>query len=256
MTALPSDFLTMPLAHRGLHDAVAGRPENSIAAFNAAIENGYGTELDAQMSADGQAMVFHDYDLTRLTGVQATVQQRTANALGELSLLNSAEKIQTLETVLQCVAGRVPVMVEIKDQDGLLGPNVGALEKAVAKVVTSYQGPVAVMSFNPHSVIALDKFAPDTPHGLATGNFPAKVWPQLPQETRKMLRKIPYLQRSGACFITHSIAGLHRPLVQRIKANGMPVLCWTVTSQEVEDEARRFADNITFEGYRPQVTKA
>ncbi|MGR3660856.1 MAG: glycerophosphodiester phosphodiesterase family protein [Paracoccaceae bacterium] len=253
MTALPSDFLTIPLAHRGYYDVASGCPENSIAAFGAAIENGYGMELDVQISADGRAMVFHDYDLARLTGNQGVVQQHSAHALGELTLLGSDEKIQTLENVLKAVAGRAPLLIEIKDQDGALGANVGALEKAVAKALNAYQGPVAVISFNPHSVIAFAEYAPDTPRGLATGDFSENIWPQIPEETRNRLRDIPDLKRSGASFISHKVSDLERPLVQSIKASGMPVLCWTVTSQEVEDTARRCADNITFEGYRAQV---
>jgi glycerophosphoryl diester phosphodiesterase len=256
MIALPNAFLTTPLAHRGYHDFDTGCPENSIAAFVAAIDSGYGIELDVQISSDGQAMVFHDYDLDRMTAEVGAVKFRTAADLGRVKLNNSDETIPTLARVLQAVAGRTPILVEIKDPNGSLGSSFGALEQAVAKVVVDYEGPVAVMSFNSNSVAALAEYAPDVPRGLATGPFKPQNWRLVPSAVRRYLRKIPNFKWTGASFISHRAADLRRPLLQKIRASGTPVLCWTINSQADEDIARQFADNITFESYPANIPAA
>ncbi|MEX5727497.1 glycerophosphoryl diester phosphodiesterase [Rhodovulum iodosum] len=253
MTALPPAFLAAPIAHRALHDRAAGRPENSLAAVRAAVAAGYGIEIDIQPSADGVPMVFHDADLARLTGAAGAVSARPAAELSELPLLGGDEGIPTLEAVLETVAGRVPILIEIKDQDGALGRDVGALERAVAKVLGDYDGDVALMSFNPHSVIALAEAAPDRPRGLTTCAFEAENWPGLPAATRETLRGIPDYDRAGACFISHRWSDLARPRVAELKAQGAAVLCWTVHDEAEEAQAREVAQNITFEGYAPSA---
>ena len=153
--ALPQSMIEIPLAHRGLHDAAKGRIENAMASFQAAINGGYGIELDVQLSADGQAVSFHDDTLDRLTGETGLVRDRTAHALGEISLNGSRDTIPTFREVLDLVAGKVPLLIEIKDQDGAFGEDVGPLERAVARDLEGYIGDCAVMSFNPHSVAAM-----------------------------------------------------------------------------------------------------
>lgn len=246
---LPDSFLTRPLAHRGLHDKTAGRPENSPAAFAAAVGAGYGIELDVQMSADAQAIVFHDYDLGRLTGATGLVTQRTAADLGQITLNHSTDTIPTLAQVLALVAGRAPLLIEIKDQDGTLGPDVGPLERAVTAALHGYQGPVALMSFNPHAVLACATLAPDVPRGLVTDPFTAADWPTVPAATRDRLRMVPDYTAAGCDFISHNRKDLAALRVSELKQNGTKVLCWTIRSPSQETEARQVADNITFEGY-------
>jgi len=251
MTALPACFLTRPIAHRGLHDASDGRPENSVVAFRAAIAAGYAIELDVQMSLDGVAMVFHDYHLSRLTGQNGPVAQRPASDLSRIQLSGSQNAITDLEQVLGLIAGQVPLLVEIKDQDGNMGQNVGALEAAVAQALRSYRGPVAVMSFNPYSVCAFGEIRSDIPLGLVTDRFEPKDWPILSAERREHLAQILDLGTSGAGFISHNQAQLEDFPVSALKAQEVPVLCWTVRSRDEEHRARRIADNVTFEGYLP-----
>jgi len=256
MMRLPVEFLRAPLAHRAFHDLYAGRPENSRAAMTAAIERGYGIELDLQLSGDGQAMVFHDYDLKRLTGHSGPIRQRTAGELGELALLHGDETIPTLAEILALVDGRVPLLIEIKDQDGAMGPNVGPLEQATARDLAAYAGPVAVMSFNPHSVSAFSTLAKDVPVGLTTCLFDKEHWPLLPTQTRRHLRAIPDFDRLGACFVSHNVQDLDSTHLARIRESGAAILTWTVRSALIEAEARQFADNITFEGYEAALPKA
>ena len=249
MPALPPVFLTTPIAHRALHDRAAGRPENSRAAIRAAVAAGYGIEIDLQLSADGQAMVFHDYDLKRLTAETGPVRQRSATDLGRITLASGdGEGIPTLAEVLEIVAGQVPLLIEIKDQDGGMGPDVGPLEQAAARVLQGYGGPVAVMSFNPHSVAAFGAAAPGLPRGLTTSAYDPGDW-NLSRATCDRLRDIPDFDRVGASFISHEAADLARDRVQALRAAGVPVLCWTIRSEAQDRAARAFADNVTFEGY-------
>ena len=226
-----------------------GRPENSLAAFRAAIAAGYAIECDIQPSAEGTPMVFHDYDLKRLTGRPGRIRGQSTEALARLALLGGDEGAPTLARMLDLVAGRVPVLIEIKDQDGAMGPDIGPLERAVANALRDYAGPAALMSFNPHSVAALAEAAPDRPRGLVTSAYTAKDWPLLPAATRDRLREIPDYDTTGASFISHEAADLDRPRVAELKAKGAAVLCWTIRSPEAEAKARRIAANVTFEGY-------
>ncbi len=246
---LPGAFLRLPIAHRAFHDLAAGRPENSLAAMRAAVAAGYAIECDIQPSADGVPMVFHDYDLRRLTGQPGRIRGLTAAELGAIPLLGGDEGIPTLAEVLALVAGRVPLLIEVKDQDGAMGPAVGDLERAVAGVLDGYQGPVALMSFNPHSVAALAAAAPHLPRGLTTSAYRPEDWPLLPARTRDDLRDIADLQRTGSSFISHEASDLDRPLVAAIRSDGIPVLTWTIRSPEAEVQARKVAQNVTFEGY-------
>ena len=248
---LPAAFLNTPLAHRALHDVTAGRPENSRAAVRAAVEAGFGIEIDLQLSADGKAMVFHDYGLERLTAERGAVRLREASALAAIPLKGGDEGIPTLEEILDLVGGRVPLLVEFKDQDGGMGPDVGPLEAAAAKLIGSYRGDLAVMSFNPHSVREFARLLPDVPRGLTTSAYRPDEWP-LPAQTCDRLRGIPDYAGSGSCFISHEADDLSRPRVAELKAAGAAVLCWTIRSRAEEDIARQVAQNVTFESYLPQ----
>ncbi|MEL6451522.1 MAG: glycerophosphodiester phosphodiesterase family protein [Pseudomonadota bacterium] len=246
--ALPQAFLTAPIAHRALHDVTDGRPENSRAAIRAAIARGYGIEIDLQLSADDQAMVFHDYALDRLADGTGPVRAVPAGTLVSTSLLGGSEGVPPLDEVLDIVAGQVPLLIELKDQDGAMGPDIGTLEAATARALHGYQGPVALMSFNPHSVARLAELRPDLPRGLVTSGYDPKDWP-LPQATCARLRDIPDYDRVGASFISHDARDLARPRVAALQAAGADVLCWTIRSAQAEAEARQVAQNVTFEGY-------
>lgn len=249
MTTLDPRFVTTPLAHRALHDVTDGRPENSRAAIRAAMDHGYGIEIDLQLSSDGVAMVFHDYQLERLADAKGAVRQRTAADLDAIALRGGDEGIPTFAEVLDLVSGKVPLLVEIKDQDGVMGPNVGPLEKAAAQDVEGYEGPLAFMSFNPHSVAKMAEYAPDVPRGIVTDGYSAEDWPLLNPALRDALRGVPDYARVGASFISHQAKDLQRARVAELKSAGAHVFCWTIRSPEQEAEARQVAENVTFEGY-------
>ncbi|APG46018.1 glycerophosphodiester phosphodiesterase family protein [Phaeobacter porticola] len=247
---LPAAFLRQPITHRALHDVRDGRPENSRAAILAAIKAGYGVEMDLQLSSDGRAMVFHDYNLERLAEGAGLVADHTRDQLRSIPLKGGdGECIPDLAEILDLVDGRVPLLIELKDQDGNMGPNVGALERDTVEQLQGYKGDVALMSFNPHSVAALAKLAPELPRGITTSGYDPVKWTELGAETCDHLRAIPDFDRVGACFISHEMQDLARERVAELRAMGVPILCWTVTSAEMETEARKIAHNVTFERY-------
>lgn len=241
-------LLARPVAHRGLWGP--GRPENACAAARAAAEAGYGVEADLQLSSDGRAVVFHDERLDRLTPEAGAVRERTAAELAAIPLRGGAEGIPTLEAFLGALGGRVPLLLEIKDQDGALGPAVGALEAAVAEALRGCEGAVAVMSFNPHAVAAFGRAAPGVPRGLTSCAFGPCDWPRVPEPRRARLRALADLDETGAAFASHDRRDLARAATL---VGARPLLAWTIRSPAAERAARRYARQITFERYRPTL---
>lgn len=246
---LPPAFLTTPIAHRAYHDVTQGRPENSRAAITAAIAAGYAIEIDLQLSRDGVPMVFHDETLERLTPSEGWLSDLTAARLAEIPLKGGDETIPTLAEVLALVAGRTPLLIELKDQTLRMAETDGRLEAATAALLAGYEGPVAVMSFNPHCIARMAALAPNLPRGLTTSAYDPEDWHPLAPETCDRLRPIPDYDRVDAAFISHEHTDLARPRVAELAAKGAAILCWTIKSPEQETAARRIAQNITFEQY-------
>ena len=152
----PAWLTARPVAHRGYHDAYAGRIENSLKAAAAAVDKGFSIEADLQLSADGVPMVFHDDTLDRLTEGRGPVSARTAAELSAIPLMDGGgDTIPTLQAFLDLVAGRVPLVLEMKS-DMRRGAGIAA---PVADVLAGYDGPVAVMSFDPEIVAAFKTLA-------------------------------------------------------------------------------------------------
>ena len=247
--ALPDAFLPRPIAHRAYHDRAKGRPENSAAAARAALDAGYGIEIDLQLTRDGHAVVFHDEDVARLTTGTGLVRDKTLAQMQDLVVRDSADPVPTFAQLLDLVAGRVPLLVELKDQTDTMSPTDGRLETATAAALAAYAGPVAVMSFNPHSIVQMARLAPNIPRGLTTSAFEPGSWAPLDRARCAELRDIPDYDRSLSSFISHEAADLNRPRVAHLAALGAKILCWTIRSPEAEALARKWAQNITFEGY-------
>lgn len=251
---LPQGFLRLPITHRALHDRADGRVENSPAAISAAIDAGYAIEIDVQLAADGVAMVFHDETLDRLTPESGPLNARTSAELTRIPLLGGKDMIPTLAEVLTLVAGRVPLLIELKDQTLTLSNSDGKLEAATASALVGYQGPVAVMSFNPTMMTHMARLAPDVPRGLTTASFDPQEWHPVPEGTCNRLREIPDYAHVSASFISHQADDLTRPRVTELKTQGAAILCWTIRSHDQEVAAREIADNVTFERYTSPLT--
>ncbi|MFP7672058.1 glycerophosphodiester phosphodiesterase family protein [Marivita sp. S0852] len=249
MTRLGPAFFDRPIAHRGYHDKAEGCIENSPSAFAAAIKAGYGIELDVQLSRDGVPMVFHDTLLNRLTDQTGPVRDRDAQTLQGITLRDATDTIPTLTEVLAQIDGAVPVLIELKDQHGEMGITDGVLEAATAQALDGYTGDVALMSFNPNMIAPLQQLCPQIPRGLISSAWRKIDEPDVPVATRARLAAIPDFDTVGAEFLSHDVTNLDAPRVEQLKSQGIPIFCWTVRSRQQEHQARKVADNITFEGY-------
>lgn len=239
-----------PIAHRGLHDAAAGIIESMPAAFAAAIEATYSIETDLRLTADGEAMVFHDSTLDRLTEETGPISERNSHTLKLVKVRGTDETIMTLGELTDFVAGRVPLVLELKSQWDYAG---GGLEDRVAQVLRTYHGPVAVMSFDPRIVQRLRRVAPELPRGMVAERFrDLAYWSRLSSWERFRLRHLLYAPAAQPDFLAYDIRGLPgmAPLIAR-HAFGKPLLTWTVRSPKERRRARWFANQMIFEGFRP-----
>jgi glycerophosphoryl diester phosphodiesterase len=226
-------LIARPFAHRGLHGA--GVPENSRAAFEAAIEARHGIELDVQISGDRRAIVFHDEELGRLAEDDGYVRGRSAAELGRIGLRDSDETIPTLPQILALIAGRAPLLIEVKAP----GREVGALALAVADALDGYSGPVAVMSFNPEVGHWFARHAPKWLRGLVVTERGRK-W------RGGLVRRLA-LWRSKADFLAYDIGDLPSRFAEAKRREGLRVLTWTVRSLSDRARAAQHADQIIYE---------
>lgn len=241
-----------PIAHRGLHDRASGRIENAPAAFRAAIERGFGIECDLQLSGDGEAMVFHDFVLDRLTGASGRVDAQPASALREITLAGSSgDRIPTFADLLALVAGRVPLVVEIKSRhDG--DP---ALARRAAALAADYAGPLAFKSFDPGVVADLLACAPARPRGIvAMGAYEEKHFPGITPAQGHALANLLHFEVSRPDFLSWHCADLPSaaPFLCRT-ALGLPVMTWTVRDAAEARRVAAHADQIVFEGFDPSA---
>lgn len=239
---LPAWITAKPIAHRGLFDPANGIPENSLAAVRAALEVGYAMELDLQAAAGGVA-VFHDSDLARMTGTAGALARLSAAELSRVSLAGTAEAIPCLEDVLALVRGRVPLMLEIKN-DG----RAGELETAVLKLLAGYSGEIAIVSFNPFSLAFFAARAPEIPRGQTACRFRESSLPRW----RRLLQENYLLNFvSRPHFLVYELDGLPCWAVSWRRARGTKVVAYTVRNAADAARARLVADNFIFEGFRP-----
>ena len=250
MTGL--DWLTArPIAHRGLHDAAASVIENTPSAAAAALEAGYGIEVDLQPSADGEAMVYHDYTLDRLTEASGAIENFSAAALKRIAFKGTTDRMMTLGDLVDLIGGRTTLVLELKSR--FEGKTHLALR--TAEVLAARAGPIAVMSFDPVLVSAIRRRAPHLARGIVI---------QRPGAARSngSARSAAALQRSFAFLLHTALARPHfiacrlqdiatvPPRVARFLF-GWPTLAWTVRSEGERRKAMRHAEQIIFEGFRP-----
>ena len=242
-------WLQRPFAHRGLHDAAKGIVENSASAVSAAMGAGFGIEVDLQCAANHMPVVFHDAVLDRLTAETGPVAAHGAGALSRISLGNSKDSILSLPALLELVNGFVPLLLEVKST----WSREGKFEANIAQMLASYKGPVAVMSFDPCSLKAFREVVPLLPRGLVAERFDdASHSSHLTFGQRLAMRNLLTSAIAWPNFIAYDIAALPAlaPLLARF-VFGLPLLTWTVRTQEERERALRYADAMIFEGLRP-----
>jgi glycerophosphoryl diester phosphodiesterase len=239
------DFLTArPVAHRGLHDAEAGVIENTPSAFRAAVAGNYAIECDLQISADGEAMVYHDDTLDRLNDGSGRLDAMTAAALKRIAFKGSADRMFSLGELCDLVADRVTLVIELKGNFD--GDN--RLAARAAQVLAGYRGPAALMSFDPGQIAALRDLAPAILRGLVGMRRQADA----PSAGVSALEYFRAAFAARPQFLAYRVADLTTaaPLVARHLFR-LPLLTWTVRSFAERVRASRYADQMIFEGFRP-----
>lgn len=234
--AAPEWLTQWEYAHRGLHGD--GVPENALTGAQLAIERGAGIECDIQRSADAQPMVFHDWDLVRLAGVEGEIESRTKDELQQLTFVGSEERIASLADLLDLVGGQVPLLIEIKSKRGY---DVERTCKAVSNALAGYTGQHAVMSFDPRVARWFRRNSPQICVGLVmredAHGYTQKAWQR---------RLALWIAKPD--FLAYHIVALPNPWVARLRADGLPILTWTINSAESRARAIANADALISEG--------
>lgn len=244
----PTWLTARPIAHRAYHDSASGRIENTLSAVQAAIDHRFAIEVDLQLTADGAVVVFHDDTVDRLLEATGRVDAMSLATLKETPFKRGKDRVPTLAELLTLVAGKVPLVIELKSNwDGNR-----RLESTVAPILAAYDGPAVVMSFDPDSMAVMQWLLPEMPRGIVADRYTdLDEWGFLPPRQRFALRNLSAVPRVGASFVSYDLNGLPAFAPSRVRANGMPVITWTVRTREQAERAKLYTDQITFEGFDP-----
>lgn len=223
-----------PYAHRGLHGH--GVLENSPAAFEAAIKLGHGIECDVQAAEDGRAFVFHDYELDRLTERSGPIGNLRSEDIDQINLRDGHGKIPRLRETLEQIAGRVPVLIELKSRNRRVGP----LCLSVRRALEGYGGRAAIMSFNPLVSAWFRSNADHIVRGLVVTEEHGKNW-------RGRIARHRNIWIAKPDFLAYDIRDLPSRFAASQRARGLPVMTWTVRTTEQEQTAFRYADEPVYE---------
>lgn len=224
-----------PIAHRGYHDLNKTRWENTLSAFQAAIDNDYTIECDIHLSADGVPVVFHDEKLERLTGMQGFINEKTAAEMAAMRIGGTQDHAPTLAEMLKLVDGKVPLVIELK---GIEGKDAGLVEKVAAEL-KDYQGKAALMSFDHWLIRDFKRFAPDRPSGLT-------AWGMKPEEIELHFTMLAH----DIDFVSYHWEHLPNPFITFVRERlAMPVITWTVRDEAAKAKTYEQADQMTFEGF-------
>ncbi|MBQ4598960.1 MAG: glycerophosphodiester phosphodiesterase [Clostridia bacterium] len=230
------------IAHRGLHDLVENTPENSLAAFRAAAEQGYMIENDIHLTADGEVVVFHDSSLKRMCGVEGRIEQMTLAELKKCCLQGTEEQIPTLQECLDTVDGRVPLLIEFKCDRTTCKP----LCEAANKILSAYKGEYFVQSFYPPVLLWYRQHRKDVCRGQLAAPFKGKVL------YKRMLGCLLFNFVSRPDFVSYVHTGQNHPMRRLVTRLGALPVCWTLRSQEELDASRMAFETYIFEGFIPK----
>jgi len=231
-------ILKTPIAHRGLHDGDI--PENSMAAFEAAVAACYPIEIDVQLTKDKVPVVFHDDILTRMTGLKKRVTHVKFDRLMKLSLGRTNMKIPTLREFLDFIDGRVPLLVEVKKNRGSKG-----IEQIVMDMLKEYQGEFAIQSFNPIAIRKVRKLAPDVYCGLLSSKLSDMRMFFLSKAAVKNARLF-FIAKPD--FVSFEISSFPNDRVARFREEQqLPIIGWTIRTKDDIERACTYCDGIIFE---------
>jgi glycerophosphoryl diester phosphodiesterase len=238
-------LIKRPIAHRGLHQKSEGVIENTHSAFAAAIQHNYAIECDLQITADEEAVIFHDETLDRLCDESGLLKERTTKQLQQVRFKACSDRIQTLGEFLDQVAGRVTLVIELKSHwDGN-----DALLRRTLKVLEAYEGPYALMSFDPEIVESMRHLSPHTVRGITADNGTDEYYNFLPEARRFELQTMSHLSQTQPHFASFYFKHLPFAPIHAMREAGHPIVTWTIRSREQELIANQYGDQVTFEGY-------
>jgi len=242
------DWVTArPIAHRGLHDPVKGLAENSIGAAEAAIAGGFAIECDVQLSRDGEAMVFHDDNLRRLTRARGPLSARSVAELQAIPLRVGGERMPTLPQFLAAIASRTPLICELKSGfDGDM-----RLADRVVEIAKRYAGPLALKSFDPAAIAYLRaRHDGVAPLGIvAEAQYKGWYWRALSAEQKRTCAAFSHFPETRPDFLSWRVDDLPHPTPFLLRTlRGLPVMTWTVRTPTQRRAAAKWADQIVFEG--------
>jgi glycerophosphoryl diester phosphodiesterase len=250
----PDWLVARPIAHRGLHRKDEGVIENTPTAARDAIAKNFAIECDVQLSADGEAMVFHDFTLDRLTTRAGKLCELTARELGQIAYKAAADKIVSLGDFLALIGGRVPLVCEIKSAfDGDM-----RLAERTARTAAAYAGPVALKSFDPDVVTHLRRRGgelgvADRPLGVvAEAAYDAAEWSHIPADKRRDMAGLLHWRETDPDFLSYHVNDLPNAASFFPRLLGAPVMTWTVRRPDQAARARAYADQMVFEGFAPE----
>ena len=236
-------IIETPIAHRGLDNGSI--PENSMAAFRNAIEKGYTIELDVQFTKDKELIVFHDDDLSRLTNDNRKVKDVNYQELKNLKLENTDEKIPTLKEVVEMVDNQVPLIIEIKDGEDIIG-----LSEKTYNIMKNYKGRYAIQSFNPFILEWFKNNASEVIRGQLSGTFREDA-ESLKFYEKFVLKNLLLNFKSKPNFIAYELDGVNNLSVKLLKGRNYPIISWTIENEEDMKKAYESADNIIFDNILP-----
>lgn len=242
-------LIARPIAHRGLHDRARGVIENTPSAVAAAVAANFSIEVDLQISADGEAMVYHDDALGRLTDGAGALRSLDAATLRRVPFKDTSDRMMTLGELGDLVGGRVAMVLELKSH---FDDSSGLVERA-ATVLRAYRGPAALMSFDPAMVLAARRFAPELARGIvAQDRYDDAEWASVSRGGRRRIRHLRHAFASRPHFVAYCVDDLPSlaPWVAR-NLFGRPLITWTVRTPAQRARAARWADQIIFEGFTP-----
>ncbi len=244
------NFITrLPIAHRGLHNVEQNIVENSYGSVKAAIEMGYAIEIDIQLTKDGQAIVFHDETLDRMTENSGNVMDYTLSELVSMTQKANGEKLLSFPQLLALVKGQVPLIVEVK----CLSNDIKQLVDYVADELKDYLGEICVMSFNPMIIRQFKKIAPKIVRGIvAERNMQPQDWPNTNALMRFIFKNLLHWPLIRPHFISYHLYDLPTFCIKIARFFNIPVITWTVKSPKDAEHTYKYADQITFEQYLPK----
>lgn len=241
-------FLKVLYAHRGLHDNRGSAPENSMEAFRRAVEAGYGIELDVQLTKDKVPVVFHDFTLKRVCGMEGKVKDYTYEELQQFSLCESGEKIPTFQAFLELVDGKVPLIIEYK----IPGVDVEVCRLA-DQLLQGYQGLYCMESFNPMAVLWYRRHRKEVMRGQLSQAHLREKEGGYPKILLFALQHLLFNFLTAPDFIAYNhkyYKDLSRSLCRYLY--GSTAVAWTIRSQEELDQRRKDFDMFIFEGFEPR----